>query len=225
MLFASVAAAAFFSALCAIAQAAPTAIPAARCSSDPYAYAGVYSNIPAQGIEATVTTMAAADVPSGHVAGWIGVGSTTAGPGGQAEWLQTGVNTQTGTDSELYAEITQPNLPTKYVILASNVLPGSSYQLAVVELAGKPDVWHVLLNGKSATAPIYLPGSASFQPMAMSESYDGGTPGCNGFDYRFNQLQIATHGSWKPLTDDSALTDSGYKIINRTDSGFTALSA
>lgn len=207
------------------AEAAPMAVPAASCSTKPYAYAGLFSNTPAQGIEATVTTIAAADVPSGHVAGWIGVGGTTAGPRGQAEWLQTGVNTQAGTGSELYAEITQPNVPIKYLTLASGILPGSSYQLGVVELPGRADMWQVLLNGKPVTAAIDLPGSSLFRPMAMSESWNGGTPECNGFDYRFSQLQITTDGSWKPLTNDSALADRGYKISDRTDAGFTALSA
>jgi hypothetical protein len=61
--------------------------------------------------------------------------------------------------------------------------------------------------------------------MAMGESWDGGTPACNGFDYRFDQLQVTTDGSsWKALTQDSVLTDLGYKVIDRTDAGFTALS-
>jgi hypothetical protein len=61
--------------------------------------------------------------------------------------------------------------------------------------------------------------------MAMSESWNGGTAECNGFDYRFSQLQIATDGSWKPLTNDSPLADLGYKISDRTNAGFIALSA
>ena len=212
-------------ALATVAKADPTAVPAASCSPKEFAYAGLYSNTPAQGIETTVTTMAAAQVPSGHVAGWIGVGGPDAGPGGQAEWLQTGVNTRAGAGTELYAEITQPGILTKYVRLAADVAPGTSYRLAVAQLPGEPNVWHVLLNGKAATGRIYLPGSSQFEPMAMSESWNGGTPSCNGFNYRFDHLRIRANGSWKALTNASVLSDPGYKVIDRTNAGFSAVSA
>jgi hypothetical protein len=213
------------SALAGVAKAYPTATPAASCTPKAFAYAGLFSNVPGQGIETVVTTMAAAQVPSGHVAGWIGVGGPDAGPGGQAEWLQTGVNTRAGGGTELYAEITQPGVLTKYVRLAAEVAPGSSYHLAVAQVPGKPNVWHVLLNGKPATGRIYLPGSSRFAPMAMSESWNGGTPSCNGFNYRFDHLRIRTNGSWRALTNASVLSDSGYKVIDRTNAGFTAVSA
>jgi hypothetical protein len=207
------------------AKAAATAAPAASCTPHPYAYAGLYSNRPAQGIQAVVTALAPAQVSDGHVAGWIGVGGTHVGPGGQAEWLQTGVNTMVGGDSELYVEITQPGRPIRYVTVASGIAPGTAYRLAVSQLPKKPGWWQVLVNGKPAIAPVQLPGSSRFQPMAMSESWNGGTPGCNGFEYRFNHLRILNSGSWHAMTDASALTDLGYKIISRTSDGFTALSA
>ena len=151
--------------LAGVANAAPnalTAAPAASCSPKAYSYAGLVSNAPAQGIQTVITTQAAANVLVGHTAAWIGVGSPTAGPTGQAEWLQTGVSTQAGIGSQLYAEITLPGKAPQYLTLASNVTTGSSYRLAVVELAGQPDVWHVLVNGKPATGPITLPAAASF---------------------------------------------------------------
>jgi hypothetical protein len=207
-----------------LANAVPAAEPAISCSTQTYSYAGVVSDLPAQGIEAVVTTVAAADVPSGHVAGWIGVGGPVAGPDGQPEWLQAGVNTEAGAGSALYVEIAQSGVPIKYLTVDAAVVPGSSYLLAVAQLPGKPNVWHVLVNGKPATGRIYLAGSSSFAPMAMGESWDGGTPGCNGFDYRFDQLRVTTGGAWKALTQDSVLTDLGYKVVDRTNVGFTALS-
>jgi hypothetical protein len=211
-------------ALAGVAKAAPAAAPASSCSAKPYAYAGLASTVPAQGIEAVVTTVAAATASAGHVAAWIGVGSPKAGPAGQAEWLQVGVNTQAGIGSQLYAEITQPGRPTRYLTLASGVIPGSSYRLAVVELAGKPDVWQVLVNGKPAIGPISLPGSSRFQPMAMGESWNGGPAHCNGFDYRFDQVRITTHGSWRAMAGSSVVSDLGYKVIARTKTGFTSVS-
>ena len=207
----SVAALAALSTLAGVATAAPTAVPAASCT--------------AQGIQAVVTTLADAQVPSGHVAGWIGVGGPTDGPNGQAEWLQTGVTTAAGSSPELYAEITQPGLTPKYVTLASGIVAGSSYNLDVQQLTGKPNVWQVLVNGVAATDPIYLPGSSHFEPMAMSESWNGGTTSCNAFAYHFGNVRIANKGTWQPLTDTSTLTDLGYKIVDRSTAGFTALSA
>jgi len=206
--------------------AAPSALPASRCSSQSYAYAGLFSNLAAGGIKATVTTLAAAQVRNGHVAGWIGVGGTNAGPGGAAEWLQTGVQKSAGGDTELYAETTRPGGSPTYQTLVSDVRPGTPYRLEVVELAGQADVWQVWLDGRPATSPVSLPGSSHFEPMVMSESWNGGTPTCNGFDYRFGNLQIATSpGSWVGLTNTQTLSDTGYHITDRTLSGFTATSA
>ena len=209
----------------AIPKVVPMAVPASSCSPKPYAYAGVISSVPAKGIEAVVTTTALANVLSGHVAGWIGVGSPKAGAGGHAEWLQVGVNDQAGIGSELYAEITQPGRPTRYLTLASGIAAGSSYRLGVVEVAGKLDVWQVLVNGKPATGQISLPGSGGFQPMAMGESWNGGSPQCNGFAYQFDQLRIkTTTGLWTPLIAGAVIADQGYKVMGRTNAGFTAIS-
>jgi len=208
------------------AAAAPSSLPAIKCSSQSYAYAGLFSNLTASGIKATVTTLAAAQVTNGHVAGWIGVGGTNSGPGGVAEWLQTGVQKSAGGDTEIYAETTKPGGSPTYQMLVSDVEPGTPYKLEVVELSGQANMWQVLLNGKPASTPVSLPGSSHFEPMAMSESWNGGTPTCNGFDYRFGNVQIATNpGSWVGLTNTQSLTDSGYHITDRTLSGFTATSA
>jgi hypothetical protein len=211
-------------ALASVATAAPAAAPAASCSPKAYSYAGLVSNAPAQGIKAVVTTRAAATVLAGHTAAWIGVGSPKAGPSGQAEWLQAGVNTQAGIGSQLYAEVTLPGKAPQYLTLASGITTGSSYRLAVVELAGRTDVWQVLVNGKPVTGPVTLPGSSKFQPMAMGESWSGGAPHCNGFDYRFAQLQTRTAGSWKALTSNSVISDLGYKVVDKTNAGFTSVS-
>jgi hypothetical protein len=207
--------------------AAPSSLPAATCSSQSYAYAGLFSNLSASGIKATVTTLAAAQVTNGHVAGWIGVGGTSAGPGGVAEWLQTGVQESAGGDTEIYAETTRPGGSPTYQMLVGDVQPGTPYQLEVVELAGQTrNMWQVLLDGKPASTPVSLPGSSHFEPMAMSESWNGGTPTCNGFDYRFGNVKIATNpGAWVALTNTQSLTDNGYHITDRTLSGFTATSA
>jgi hypothetical protein len=207
------------------AQSAPAAVPAASCSPKAYAYAGLFSNLVAGGIKATVSTLATAEVTNGHVAGWIGVGGVHAGPNGEPEWLQTGIDTQAGGSTEIYAETTQAGSDPQYKTLVAVVQPGTPYRLAVLALPGQPNVWQVWLNGKPVTDPVSLPGSSRFAPMAMSESWDGGTPTCNGFAYRFAGLKIATDsGAWSPLTNSSTLTDAGYEILDRSAAGFTAAS-
>jgi hypothetical protein len=206
------------------AGAVPAAIPAESCTTSPYAYAGLFSNSPAPGIETVLTSVAAAQVPYGHTAGWIGVGGADAGPNGEAEWLQTGLASMAGGANELYAEITTAGSQPRYVTLVADVPPGTSYRVAVVRV--KRNAWQVMLNGKPATGAIYLPGSQSFEPMAMSESWNGGMPDCNGYRYRFGGLRVATaNGAWKALTNASTLADDGYEVVDRTQSGFTAVSA
>jgi len=224
----SVATALAFTALVAagVASSAPLGTPAAVCSTSPYAYAGLAGNSPTRGIKATVTTLAESQVTSGHVAGWIGLGGVDAGPGNQPEWIQTGVNTMAGGGSELYLEITRPGTGTTYQTLKAGIVAGSHYSLAIVRLDGHPNVWQATLDGKTAGQPVYLPASGGFEPMAMSESWNGGTPSCNGFAYHFDHLQVASPlGAWGSLTGASTLADTGYRLTDRTASGFTALSA
>ncbi len=206
-------------------QQAALALPASSCSSSPYAYAGLFASAPSSGIEATLTTLAAAQVPAGHVAGWIGVGGVNSGPGGQAEWLQAGVATDSGAGSELYSEIALPGRSPQYLELSAQADPGSSFRIAVVQLRGRPDTWQVLVDGRPATAPVFLPGSGGFAPMAMSESWDGGTQTCNGFAYRFSQMRVVQGRSWQSMRNPSVIADLGYEVTNRTPGGFTALSA
>ncbi len=197
--------------------------PRSTCGTTSFAYAGEYNQAPAPGIEADLTALASPTVPYGHVAAWIGVGGPNAGPKGQQDWIQAGLDTVAGAGSELYAEIAQPGHAIQHVTLATNVAPGSSYQLAVVRVANRPNVWQVTLGGAPATPPVYLPKSGGFQPMAMSESWNGGQAACNDFSYRFDGVHIAgTTGGWLPLTDPGMLADTGFHITDKTAAGFTA---
>jgi hypothetical protein len=205
---------------------APSAAPAASCTSATYAYAGLFSDRVGSGIEATVTMLAHAVVTQGHVAGWIGVGGLNAGPKGKTEWLQAGLATTADGKSTIYAESVQVGLIPAYQALVSDVVPGRSYHLAVRTVANRPEVWQVWLNGRPVTAAVKLPGSKQFEPMAMSESWNGGPPPtCNGFSYRFAQLKIASRGGvWSALTHSTPLANKGYKILDRTANGFIARS-
>lgn len=205
---------------CANSAAAGTS---ASCTSNPYAYAGLVSNAYRPGIMATITATKAADVKNGHVAGWIGVGGPTAGPGGTAEWLQAGLNVVADGSAEIYSEQTVPGKGTAYRSLG-RVVVGKAYRIAVLELPSKPGTWHILLNGKVVSEPVSLPGSHdAFQPMAMTESWNGNVPSCNDFSYRFDSVMVGRSGDWGRLTTSSAQTlrDTGYRVA-MTGAGFVA---
>jgi hypothetical protein len=119
-----------------------------------------------------------------------------------------------------------PSSGTHYKTILSTVEAGRGYRLAVLQLPGRPNTWQVWLDGKPVTKAVTLPGSSSFQQMAMTESWNGGTPACNGYAYGFQGLLVASKpGSWQPLGKAvSTLADSGYRIANRTSNGFVGLS-
>jgi hypothetical protein len=219
---AALAAAALSSTFCSLNASAATK--AAGCTSNPYAYAGLIANSNGYGIRATITATRQATVRSGHVAGWIGVGSPNAGPNGEAEWLQAGLNAIADGRAEIYGELTLPSRSPIYKRLGE-VEIGKPYRLAVLEVPGKPGTWQVWLNGKPVSKQVALPGShGKFQPMAMTESWNGGTPSCNDFSYRFASVLVAGKPrSWARLTPTSAqtLTDIGYRVAPTT-AGFVA---
>jgi hypothetical protein len=205
----------------------PAATSAAKgCGQRGYAYAGVQSSASSNGISATVTAVAQPVVERGHVAAWVGVGSTDEGPGGAAEWLQVGLNSEPGTPSRLYYEITRPSQDPQYVELASEVAVGTQHRVAVLEQAGRPGVWRVWVDGRPASAPISLPASHQrLTPMAIAESWDGGAPACNRYAYRFDRVSLAAAagGSWQTLAHPDVLVDPGYRVVRSTDAGFLAL--
>jgi len=195
-----------------------------QCGPSGYAYAGLQPSQAGHGISAVLTSLAAPAVESGHVAGWVGVGGPSAGPNGEAEWLQAGLNVIADGRAEIYGELTLPGRSPIYKTIGQ-VKIGKSYRLAVLEVPGKPGTWQVYLNGKPVSKQVFLRGShGAFEPMAMTESWNGGTPSCNDFSYRFDRVLVAGRpGSWARLTSTSAgtLTDVGYRVA-RTTAGFVA---
>ena len=204
----------------------PTASPAAHgCGPRGYAYAGVQSLAGADGISATVAAVAQPLVERGHVAAWVGVGSPNEGPGGSAEWLQVGLNSEPGTASKLYYEVTRAGREPAYVELDSDVAPGAGHRVAVLEVAGQPGVWRVWVDGRAASRAISLPGShRRLTPMAMSESWDGGAPACNRYAYRFGGVSLAASpgGSWRTLANADVMQDPGYRVVRSSGASFLA---
>src|SRR6476620_7031519 len=77
------------------------------CKATDFQYAGLQANDTAHGIRATITQLAQPTVTDGHIGGWVGVGGTDGGPGGKAEWLQTGLASFSPDSTiQLYYEVT-----------------------------------------------------------------------------------------------------------------------
>ena len=204
----------------------PTAAPAAHgCGPRGYAYAGVQARTGADGISATLAAVANPVVERGHVAGWVGVGSPDEGPGGTAQWIQVGLNSEPGTPSKLYYEVTRSGLAPAYFELAASVAAGTKHRVAVLEAAGQPNAWRVWVDGRAASPAIFLPGShRRLTPMAMAESWDGGAPACNRYAYRFARVSLAAApgGSWQTLADPAVLQDPGYRVVQSAGASFLA---
>ena len=198
------------------------------CGTAGYSYAGISAPARAYGIGATVTPLAAFDVRSGHVAGWVGVGGPRQGPGGADEWLQVGLSGFAGVaSSSIYYEVTRPNAQPTYHQVATDVPLGRAVRLAVLEMHKRPNFWRVWVNGAPASEPIALPGShGRWSPIATAESWDGNTGGkCNGFLYRFHRVAIARApgGGWAPLAGGYAISSPVTKMQrSRTTASFLA---
>jgi len=205
------------------------ALPASKsCGPRGYAYVGLESRSNAFGVAATLTATASALVERGHLARWIGVGAPGEGPHGSDEWLQVGLNTIAGNSGELYYEVAQPG-GTRYVGLASSVPAGRRFRVAVLEMAGRSGVWRVWVNGRPASRPIWLPEShGKLTPMAIAESWDGGQPACNLYEYRFGGVSLAGNpgGSWTRFRRTAArvVQAPGARIVPARN-GFVAVTA
>jgi hypothetical protein len=192
---------------------------ATGCGVSQFAYAGLQSNSKAHGVAATLAPVSAPDVLDGHVGGWVGVGGTSAGPGGVAEWLQVGFAAFSGAESRtshMYYEVTVPGAAPKYVELDPSVQPGDKHRVSVLEMANQSSWWRVWVDGRPVSPPIHLPGSdGAWYPQAVAENWNGGTGACNAFTYSFTDITLAhaNGGKWEPLTSSQVLQDAGYRVV------------
>jgi hypothetical protein len=197
--------------------------PVAPCGATGYSYAGVRGSAVANGVAATLSAETLPIVQSGHVAAWVGVGGAGLGPGGSTEWIQAGLAAFPDGRNELYYEVALPDEHARYVKLG-NVAQGARYRVAVLEVAGKRGYWRVFVNNRAATDPILLPGSHGiWTPVATSESWDGGQPACNRFDYAFDSVSFAAQpgGAWRTIASRHVLQDPGYSVTDSA-TGFVA---
>jgi hypothetical protein len=177
-----------------------------------YSYTGHQAASRSHGVRATISLTRRPSVAAGHVAGWVGVGGRGQGANGGDAWIQAGIASLRGLGTVVYAEITREERGRELVLVDRHVDVGRAYRLAVVEVARRPGWWQVLVDGEPVTRPVRMRGSSGrWAPIVTAESWNGGTPACNGFGFRFERVAVsrARNGSWRPFV-------SGHRFLDGT---------
>jgi hypothetical protein len=176
-----------------------------------YSYAGHQAAQRSHGVRATITLTRKPSVDAGHVAGWVGVGGPGQGARDGDAWIQAGIASLRGLGTVLYAEITREGRGRELIVVEDGVALGHAYRVAVVELARRPGWWQVRVDGRPATPPVRMRGSSGrWAPIVTAESWNGGTPTCNAFGFRFERVSVLSRDSWRPF-------ESGYRFLDGTN--------
>ncbi len=191
----------------------------AGCATVGYSYGGVQTQYVRRGISARITATRISAVTSGHIAGWVGVGGAGQGLNGADEWIQTGIASLPGGETEIYYEVALPGQRAVYTKVAP-IAAGESRILGVYEIA--PTIWVVTVDGLPVMQPVMLPGShASWRPMATAESYDGGATACNTYGIQFADLRVAdASGLWGPVKYPQSFSNGGHTLTALASSSF-----
>jgi hypothetical protein len=204
-----------------LAAATAAAVPT---GADGYTYAGLQATGYAAGIQATITALRAPSLASGHVAGWIGVGGPKQGPNGSDMWFQAGLAARPDEETFLYAEIALPGRTPALIRLEDHVPVGQSRRVAVLELRRRPGHWRIWIDGRPATAPVFLPGSSGrWAPIATAESWSQGPPACHDFAFRFDRVSVRRRlgGAWTTFEPGYRFLDR-HKVLRRVAGTLTA---
>jgi hypothetical protein len=188
---------------------------------DGYSYAGHQATHRGHGVRATLSMDREPSVRIGHVAGWIGVGGQSQGADGQDAWIQVGIASTPGNGVAVYAEILRSGRQPRLVLVREGVEVGHPYELAVLEIAGRPGWWRVWVDGNPVTASIRMSGSSGrWAPLATAESWNAGTTACNAFGFRFEDVSVSygAGGSWRTFVPGHRFLDEGTTLGEVTPS-------
>ena len=205
-------------------DASASAAPAA-CGHAGYSYAGYQSAQPTRGIAATLSATSVPSVESGHAAAWVGV-SLPRSAREKPTWIQVGLASFSVARIRLYVEVAQPATGPRYSEVVPDVPPGRSHRVAVVQMARRPNWWQALVDGHPVSTPVLLPASGGrLYPVATAETSDGGTPACNRFEYRFEDVSVIRSSlrQWRPFVRGYRFQDPGFRVVPfRDGTGFLA---
>ena len=179
---------------------------------DGYSYAGHQAAYRGHGVRATLRLTREPKVGAGHVAGWVGVGGPGQGATGGDAWIQAGIAALPHLGTVLYVEIVREAAERELVLVDDSVRTGRGYRIAVVEVAGLPGWWQVLVDGKPVMERVHMDGSSGrWAPIVTAESWNGGTRTCNAFGFRFERVSVARgpSGAWRPFV-------SGHRFLDGT---------
>jgi hypothetical protein len=165
----------------------------------------------------------APEIESGHIAGWIGVGGPGLGENGVDAWIQVGMSALPWSPGgHVYVEVKNGDRY-RYQEVGEALAVGEKHRLELLEVAH--DHWQVRVDGVTVIDPVHLPAShGAWQLIATGESWDGGEPACNRYGYRFEHVRVLLRrgGAWRPVRDPIAIRSEGYRLAERTPSGFVA---
>jgi hypothetical protein len=201
----------------------PAAAPACKTG---YAYAGAEESRTRAGIRASIGTVSAPKVESGHVAGWVGVGGPNAGPGGAAEWLQAGYSGFDTGQAEIYYEVGVPGKQPTYHTIEAGLRPTEHHLVSVLETRGKAGTWRVWVDDEPASQAFALVGShGRLVPQAIGEDWRGSRR-CNHFEYSFTRIQVAAApgGAWAAPRRGYTYRSVGYRATKTGPASFVARS-
>ena len=185
-----------------------------------YSYAGHQAAFRGHGVRATITLTRAPAVDAGHVAGWVGVGGRGQGASGGDAWIQAGIASLRTLGTVLYVEIKREGHDPELVLVDDLVVMGRAYRIAVVEVVGRAGAWQVRVDGEPVTGPIGMQGSSGrWAPIVTAESWNAGTPTCNAFGFRFDDVSVSRGGgSWRPFVSGHRFLDGTHTLRELTGS-------
>ena len=189
------------------------------CGNPGYSYAGLVTSKQMKGVRATITAPVAPQVESGDVSGWIGVGRVT-GPGKRGV-LRVGLLAQADNTLQLYYEVRRTSGWVRH--LGPVVNPGERHFVKAVRSYKNVRRWRVVIDGHQIGAALKLGNGWKWaRAAATAESWDGGAPSCNHFQYVFGRIKVKSTRGWKRVHGRQVIQDPGYKVLPQRRTRFLA---
>ena len=189
------------------------------CGNPGYSYAGVMSPKRTAGVRAVITAPVTPQVESGDVSGWIGVGRV--GVSGKRGFLRVGLLGQTDGTMQLYYEVRRSGGWARS--LGPQVQPGERHFVKVVHSRREKTRWRVLIDHNPVGPSMRLGnGWRRLRAVATAESWDGGSPSCNHFQYSFGHVNVKRGRGWQRMRGRKFIQDPGYKVLKQHKSKFLA---